>query len=73
MTPEQAQDGMEVTGPYGEGVLVRQANGWDLVGGECVYQSIDLATHFPLDSKPPIVEIRSGDGIRVGQKERGKT
>ena len=73
MTPEQATDGLEVTGPYGTGILVRQANGWDLVVGERVYQSIDLAAHVALESRPPIVEIRTGDGLRAGSRERGKT
>ena len=72
MTPEQAIDGMEVTGPYGEGLLVRQANGWDLVIGERVYQSIDLSAHSAFDSRPPIIDIHTGDGLRAGSRERGK-
>ena len=69
MTPQEAADGVTVTGPYGEGILCRQANGWDLIVGDHVYQSIDLAAHTPLSEHPPLHEIRTGDRISIKPKE----
>ena len=74
MTPAQAQDRMEVTGPHGVGILLRGPNGWDLrieLGDlRLLYQSIDLSTHEPTITRPPIVEIHTGD--RIATKVIGK-
>jgi hypothetical protein len=73
MSPAHAIDGLIVSGPYGIGELRRQPNGWDLLIGETIRQSIDLSAYEPTTepvARPSIVEIHTGD--RIAPKVIGK-